>query len=213
MAAVPLKRQYGPTLGVLLAPRWRSLPRVVRVGAMALLLAVAAAVLASVLALEPTSYSHGGSVPFGFQYKGLHRTAPGPGGYVRLVRESDGRVEDSYSVAPLRLAPYRGSATGELPLYATGYAEALASRLREFRLEGEGKTRINSTLSGYEVLYSAIVDGRLVHGRDVMLLPGGDGAREGVIVKMLSTQAATTVSKPVGSSGVLERPLKTFSFQ
>jgi len=61
------------------------------------------------------------------------------------------------------------------------------------------------------VLYSARVDGRKVWGRDVMLLPERRGAREGVVIEMLTSQPAT-VSKPVASSGVLERPLKTFAF-
>ena len=31
MATIPLKPQYGPTLGTLLAPRWHAAPRAVRV--------------------------------------------------------------------------------------------------------------------------------------------------------------------------------------
>jgi hypothetical protein len=210
MASVPLKPQYGPTLGRLLEPRWRSAAPVVR----SLVLAAAAGLLvlivAAVLALLDASYSHGGPVPFSFKYKGLYRTTPDPGDYVKLTRTAGGRLEDSYVVAPLRLGHYTGSVTGELPLFAAGYARALASRFPHFRLEGEGKTRINSTLSGYQVLYSTLLHGRLFYGRDVMLLPE-HGARQGVIVEMLSDQPAT-ISKPVASSGVLERPLKTFAF-
>jgi hypothetical protein len=44
-----------------------------------------------------------------------------------------------------------------------------------------------------------------------MLLPERPGARRGVVVQMLSDQRAT-VAKPVASSGVLERPLKSFTF-
>ncbi len=50
-----------------------------------------------------------------------------------------------------------------------------------------------------------------MYGRDVMLLPSGHNAREGVVVEMLSSEPAS-VSKPVASSGVLETPLKTFTF-
>ena len=46
-------------------------------------------------------------------------------------------------------------------------------------LRGEGKTRVN-TVPGYEVLYTATVDGREMYGRDVLLLPERPGAREGV---------------------------------
>jgi hypothetical protein len=42
-------------------------------------------------------------------------------------------------------------------------------------------------------------------------LPERRGVRGGVMIEMLSSQPAT-ISKPVASSGVLERPLKTFTF-
>ncbi len=211
MASVPLKPQYGPTLGALLAPRWnaaRPLWRALAVGA-----GVAAVALAGYVALNllDASYSHGAPVPFGFKYKGLYRTAPDPGGYVKVTRVAGGRLEDSYAVAPLRLGAYGGNLSGALPLAAAGYLRTLEHRFAGFRFEGEGKTRISSTLGGYEVLYSATVDGREMHGRDVMLLPEHAGAREGVVVEMLSSEPVT-VSEPVASSGVLEVPLKSFSF-
>lgn len=211
MTSIPLKPQYGPTLGKLLGPRWRSASPVARAIAIAIAVGLLALAVGAVLSLLDAGYSQGGRVPFSFKYRGLHRTAPDPGGYVKVSRRSNGRLEDSYAVAPLLLGRYRGSVTGELPLFAAGYTRALAERFSGFRLEGEGKTRISSTLGGYEVLYSAIVDGRKTYGRDVMLLPAKRGAREGVIVEMLSSQPAS-VSKPVASSGVLETPLKTFAF-
>jgi hypothetical protein len=211
MASVPLKSQYGPTLGKLLEPRWRSAAPAVRTIAIAVGLGLLALAGAAVLMLLDASYSHGGRVPFSFKYKGLYRTATEPGDYVTLVHTAGGLLEDSYAVAPLVLPPYRGEATGELPLFATGYDRALAARFTHFRLEGEGKTRISSTLAGYDVLYSALVDGHTMYGRNVMLLPGGHGVREGVVLEMLSSEPAT-ISLPVASSGVLETPLKTFSF-
>jgi hypothetical protein len=211
MASVPLKPQYGPTLGKLLEPRWRTATPVVRAIAVALAIGLLALAVGAVLTLLDASYSHGGRVPFSFKYKGLYRTAPDPGGYVKVARTSGGRLEDSYAVAPLLLRPYEGSVTGELPLYAASYTRTLAERFLGFKLEGEGKTRISSTLAGYDVLYSAFVDGRMMYGRDVMLLPGRHGAREGVVIEMLSSEPAS-VALPVASSGVLETPLKTFTF-
>jgi hypothetical protein len=211
MASVPLKPQYGPTLGALLAPRWhaaRPFWRVLAVGA-----GVAALALVGYVALNllDASYSHGAPVPFSFKYKGLYRTTPDPGAYVKVTREADGRLEDSYAVAPLRLGAYRGSVSGALPVAAAAYVQTLSHRFAGFRFEGEGKTRLSSTLGGYEVLYSASIRGRPMHGRDVMLLPGKPGAREGVVVEMLTAEPVT-VSEPVASSGVLEVPLKSFSF-
>jgi hypothetical protein len=211
MPSVPLKPQYGPTLGRLLEPRWHSLPRAGRVVVIALGTGAAVLVVAVVLTLLDASYSHGGRLPFSFKYKGLHRTAPDPGGYVKVARYRGGRLEDSYAVAPLRLGVYRGSVTAELPLFAAGYTHALERRFSELRLEQEGKTRISSTLGGYDIRYSAILAGRRIYGRDVMLLPPRPGAREGVIVEMLSSEPASG-SNPVASGGVLEKPLKTFAF-
>jgi hypothetical protein len=211
MASVPLKPQYGPTLGKLLEPRWRSAAPVVRALAIALASGLLVLIVVAVLALLDASYSHGGPVPFSFKYRGLYRATPDPGGYVKVARSADGRLRDSYAVAPLRLGAYSGSVTGELPLFAAGYIRTLASRFPDFRLEGEGKTRISSTLGGYDVLYSTLLDGRKLYGRDVMLLPEHRDPRQGVVIEMLSDQPAT-ISKPVASSGVLERPLKTFAF-
>jgi hypothetical protein len=211
MASVPLKPQYGPTLGKLLEPRWHAARPIVRALAIASGVLLFAFAVGLVLTVLDASYSRGGRVPFSFKYKGLYRTAPDPGGFVKVSRSSGGVLDDSYAVAPLRLASYSGSVTGELPVFAASYTNELAKRFAGFRFEGEGKTRISSTLAGYEVLYSARLGKRTIYGRDVMLLPGSHGAREGVVVEMLSRERAT-VSKPVASSGVLERPLKTFAF-
>ncbi|MGA7706118.1 MAG: hypothetical protein WB998_14640 [Solirubrobacteraceae bacterium] len=212
MASVPLKPRYGPTLGTMLAPRWHAARPVWRAGVVVAGLAVVALVGYVALNLLDASYSHGAPVPFSFKYKGLYRTAPDPGGYVKVARDADGRLRDSYAVAPFRVGTYTGNVSGELPVAAAAYVRhTLARRFDGFRFEGEGKTRISSTLGGYEVLYSATIGGRPMHGRDVMLLPERVGAREGVVVEML-TDEPVTVSEPVASSGVLEVPLKSFSF-
>jgi hypothetical protein len=211
MASVPLKPQYGPTLGRLLEPRWRATAPIVRAAAIAVGVALFVLVVGGVLTLQSASYSHGGRVPFGFQYKGLYRTTPDPGGYVKVARTSNGRLRDSFAVAPLVLSRYSASVTGELPLFVAGYTRVLAARFAGFKLREEGKTRITSTLAGYDVRYSVFVAGRTMYGRDVMLLPAGNSIREGVVIEMLSDEHAS-VSKPVASSGVLETPLKTFTF-
>jgi hypothetical protein len=211
MTSIPLKPQYGPTLGKLLEPRWRSAAPTVRALAIAAGVGLLVLMIALVLNLLNASYSRGGAVPFSFEYKSLYKTRPNPGGYVKVARSSGGKLEDSYAVAPLAIGSYRGSVTGELPLAAAAYTRILAPLFPAFRLEGEGKTRISSTLAGYQVLYSALVDGQKLYGRDVILIPPHHGASQGVVVEMLSSEPAS-VSKPVASSGVLETPLKTFAF-
>ncbi|MGH2880932.1 MAG: hypothetical protein ACRDK4_15165 [Solirubrobacteraceae bacterium] len=210
MASIPLKPQYGPTLGVLLEPRWRAARPFTRGFAIAVGAVLAVLAIVAVLSLLDAGYSHGGPVPFSFRYRGLYRTTPDPGGYVKVARSAHGALEDSFAVGPLRIAPYAGSVTGALPLRSAGYVRELRRRFTGFRLKSEGKTRITSTLAGYDVRYSALIDGRRLSGRDIFLLPGGKHVREGVVLEMLSSEHAS-VAKPVATQGVLEKPLKTFS--
>jgi hypothetical protein len=215
MAAVPMKQEYGPTLGRLLSPRWRAASPLVRRVVIAAGVGLLVLAVAVVLTLENATFSHGGRVPFGFAYRGLWRVAPDPGGYVKIERRrASGALEDSYAVEPLSLPPYSGELSGELPVYAAGYIRSLAQRHAGFVLRGEGKTRVN-TVPAYQVLYTAQVEGRTMYGRDVLLLPERAGAREGVEIVMLTSPTANAqVDSPleVASTGVLLRPLKTFSF-
>jgi hypothetical protein len=211
MTSIPLKPQYGPTLGRLLEPRWRAAPKMVRVVVVGIALALVALAVGGALTLLDARYSHGGRVPFSFSYKGLYRTKPDPGGYVKVASTSSGRLRNSFAVAPIVLAPYTGSVTGELPLFAAGYIHTLERRFAGFKLEGEGKTRITSTLAGYDVRYTTLLDGRAMYGRDIMLMPPGQRVREGVAIEMLTDERAS-VAKPVANSGALETALKTFAF-
>jgi hypothetical protein len=213
--AVPIKPEYGPTLGRLLAPRWRAAPRLLRVLVIAGGVALAGLAVALLLTLEPTRYSHAGSLPFSFSYRGLYKTTPEPGGYARVqAHYPDGSLKYSYAVNPLTLSPYSGSPSGALPVYASGYAERLARRFPDVVIRGNGKTRVNK-VSAYQVLYEARIDGRRMFGRNVLLVPEREGAREGVEIVMLTADGATSeVKEPaeVASGGVLLRPLKTFAF-
>ena len=215
MAAVPVKPEYGPTLGRLLAPRWHAASRLLRGAVVLAGVGLLAVVVAAALTLENASFSHGGRVPFSFSYRGLYRVAADPGGYVKVERRhADGTIRDSFAVGPLRLAPYSGELQGELPLYATGYIASLSRRTPGFALRGEGKTKVNNLISAYDVFYSTVVDGRKLYGRDIMLLPERPQAREGVTITMLSTPTKRSeLASPleVAISGILLRPLKSFT--
>jgi hypothetical protein len=215
MPAVPMKPEYGPTLGRLLAPRWRSSSRLVRRLAVGLGLGLILLAVGVTLTVLPARFSHGGDLPFHFTYRGLYRTQPEAGGYGRvLARYPDGALKYSYAVNPLQLPPYGGGLSGELPVYATGYIEGLPRRFPGFILRGQGKTRVNQ-VPAYQVLFTTTVDGLQMYGRNVLLLPSSPGARRGVEIVMLSASGASSeVKSPleVASGGVLLRPLKTFSF-
>jgi hypothetical protein len=212
VASVPLKPQYGPTLGRLLAPRWNTAPRAVRGVVIAAGCGLVVFAIALTFTLLPAKFSYGGAAPFHFSYRGLYRTTPKPGEIVRIERRAGGRLEDSYAVSSLRLPPYAGGVSGELPLYASGYTSGLRGKFAGFVLRGEGKTRVN-TVPAYDVLYTATVEGREMYGRDVLLLPERTGVRDGVAIEMLSLPSAHIASPlEVGTEGVLEKPLKTFTF-
>ncbi|MFI5037178.1 MAG: hypothetical protein ACHP93_01725 [Solirubrobacterales bacterium] len=141
MAAVPIKPEYGPTLGRLLSPRWHASSPAVRGTVTVALAGLLALTLAAALSLLNAKYSHGGKVPFSFSYRSLYRVTPDQGGYVKIQRHrSDGRVEDSFAVEPLTLPSYSGGLSGELPLYAAGYIRGLRARYDDFVLRAEGKT-------------------------------------------------------------------------
>ncbi len=216
MAAVPMKPEYGPTLGRLLAPRWRAASRLARAAAIMAGVAVLAALVAAALTLENASYSRGGRVPFSFSYRDLYRTAPDPGGYVRVVsRWPDGELKYSFAVDPLLLPAYSGELTAEMPLFATGFIHSFARGYRDFELRGEGKTKISNTLTGYGVLFTTQVEGQTMYGRAVLLLPPRARAREGVVAVMLTaSNASTQIVSPVevGTTGVLLKPMKSFAF-
>jgi hypothetical protein len=215
MPSIPIKPEYGPTLPSLLAPSWQRASRAARAvvvvsGVLALVLLAGA-----VLALLNSTYGHGGSRPFHFSYRGLYRTTPEPGGYIRVQSHSpSGRLEYSFAVNPLELPPYRGAVLGEVPLYASAYIRALSRRYPGFVLRGEGKARLNSKLGGYQVAYTRTVAGRRMLGRNVLLLHERPGRRSGVELVMLTAPGANPqITEPleVGSTGVLLRPLKTFA--
>lgn len=214
MAAVPIKAEYGPTLGRVLSPRWRAASALTRAVVIALAIGLVALAIGVFLTLENAHYSHGGKVPFSFSYRGLSRVAPAAGEYIKLERRAaSGRLEDSYAVKPLVLPPYAGALTGEVPLYAAGYIRALRAHDEDFVLRGEGKTRVNA-VPAYQVLYTTRVAGRTMFGRDVLLLAQRPGQLEGVSIVMLTSPTANaqvTTPLEVASEGVLLKPVKTFT--
>jgi hypothetical protein len=220
--AVPLKSEYGPTLGELLAPRWRRATVGVRALWMAAVALLVAAVAGAALTLASPTISHGGPVPFSFSYGGLYRTDPGSGWYAKVQRVQGSRLEDSFAVGPLLLPPYRGELGAALALYAAGYIRRLAvdrpPGQTGFVLRGEGSTQIDavSTYATYNVFYTTVVGGREMYGRNVLLLAGGRGARRGVQLALLTTVAGDRqVTSPldVGVKGALEEPLSTFALE
>lgn len=214
MPALPLKPEYGPTLGTVLAPRWHAASTLTRRLVIAAGVALGVGIVALVLTLLNVSYSHAGRVPFSFSYRGLYRVAPEPGGYVRIEKRSPhGRLLYSFAVDPLTLPSYVGEPSGELPIFAAGYVRELRRRDAGFVFAGEGKTQVNK-VPAYDVLYETVVEGRRMYGRDVLLLPQRPGAREGVAIVMLTAPGVSKqIEGPmeVASTGVLLHPLRSLA--
>jgi hypothetical protein len=221
MPALPLKSEYRPTLGELLAPRWRRSSRAVRALWVAAGALLAAVVAGAALTLASPTLSHGGPVPFSFAYGGLQRATPAPGWYAQVQRAREGRIGDSFAVGPLTLPPYRGELGAALALYATDYIRGLAAQhipgRTGFVLRGEGSTQLDSVppYATYNVFYTTTVGGREMYGRNVLLLPDRRGAREGLEIAMLTAAGNRQVTSPldVGVKGPLEEPLGTFRLE
>ncbi len=220
MPSIPLKREYAPTLGELLAPRWRAAGRGLRVAVVLGVAAFLALAIAVILTVIDSTYSHGGPVPFSFRYRSLSHRVPVDGEYVRLEADGPGgRLQNLFAVGPLVLPAYAGRPSGYLPVFATGMIAGLARQYPDFALIGEGEERENvvsgqNNPAGYEILFTTRRGAEVVDGRDVLRLdPHSPGGRSGVLVTML-THANSTVDKshPVGSQGVLNLPYGTLAF-
>lgn len=210
--AIPLKSEYGPTLGQLLSPWWRRGSARRRGLLSALGAAIVALILVLGLSLLDASYSHGGPVPFSFRYKHMFRTTPDPGGFVLVETRSRGRLQQSFGVDPLNLPDYEGSVTGEIPMYAADYINRLRAAKPGFDLVGEGVTHLN-TIPAYAIAYREQLQGETIYGRDLLIVPDRAHPRQGVIVRMLQ-RPIPRVDSPnkVGVIGSLQLPATSFSF-
>jgi hypothetical protein len=217
MRAPSVKPQFGPTLPALLAPRWRAASAARRrlLGAVVLVV-LAAAIAFAITAPRSSSFVYRGApVTFNLTYPRSLRLVPAPAGAdMRLeTRTRAGRLLNWFEVDPLRLGPYSGEISGQLPVFATSYIAGLARTIPGFVLQSETKTRIN-LIAGYSVTYSGRIAGQLMYGRAVMLVASLTGLRDGVILSMGIVPSAVLDPTPdqVGSTDVLEKPFRSFRF-
>lgn len=217
--ATPLRPGFGPTLPDLLGPRWRTLGRGGRAFATAgaLLVLALAGVAVSAALRGDNEFVRRQAPTFNLRYAdGLERVPAGPGEYLRLESRRGELFLASFAVRRLRLPAYRGDPGAKLPIYAETHIAALEREVEGFQRTcdgcGEGKARIND-VPGYTVNFRAKLGERTLYGRDVLLVPEEDGARDGVILSMRATPAAQVAGPDtVGSGGVLKLPLRSFRF-
>jgi hypothetical protein len=217
--ATSLRPEFGPTLGELLAPRWRRLGvgarRALAAAGVALVLVAALAVTAAVGGDKEFVHRHAPTFNLRW-HEPLKRVAPHPGEYLRLESRRGGLFLESFAVRRFELPPYEGDPNGEFPIFAETYIAGLAKRVAGFERTcdgcGDGKARINEQ-SGYSINFQARLGERRLYGRDVLLIPEDAHPRVGVVLEMRATPAAKVAGpETVGSGGVLKLPLRSFRF-
>ena len=201
MAAVPIKPEYGPTLGRLLAPRWRSASRAVRVDG------------------DRAATRAGGAHDRGRAHAGERPLLPRRQRPVQLQlprplprRARPGRLRQG--AAPQRRRAARG-------ILRRGSAAPAALQRRTVRRDAAVRRELHPRARAGAIPASSCaararrkstacppttsctrrtVEGRKMFGRDVLLLREAHGAREGVAIAILLAKGALpSVIAPAGS--------------
>jgi hypothetical protein len=215
MRGPAVKQSLRPTLGDLLAPHWQAAGPRTRVVVRVLIgAAVAGAVALAVrYPRDPWVVHRDPTVSFQLQYpRGFDRVRTPTGAYARVEQRTGGRLVQAIEFDPVRLPPYSGDVSGELPLFANSYIARLAARTPAFRLESEGKTRIDR-FPGYYVSFTTVLAGRIMFGKDIIFMPRLTRVRDGVIVAIRSAPGAPVlVPDQIGLVGPLQTPVHSFRF-
>jgi hypothetical protein len=169
-------------------------------------------------------------IEFNFDHSSKLKLSKPPGAYVRAERRRDGELVASMTVSPFRMERRDGNIAGYLPLVAIDLQRDAARRYDHFRLQFEGRARVND-VEGYQFAFTARLaragggEPRQLFGRIVVLPepydyndpakehPPGQNPTRGILITML----ATTLDEPdsptrVGDEGILQKPFRSFRF-
>ena len=236
----PVESDYGPSLPELLRPRLRALRGWQRAALLAAAVAVVAGAVVVLIRKEASvdTYVQTAAeardrglpaIPFHFDYSSKLEPSSPSGAYVQVERTVRGTLFGRFTISPLRLGRQRGLVSGFLPIIATDYERRTARRYEGFRLQFEGRARLNE-VEGYQFAFSARLvrpnlPARQLFGRIVMLpepfdvedpekpWPPGEGPTRGLLITMLSTTLDKVPSATrVGDEGILQRPFRSFRF-
>ena len=145
-------------------------------------LVVAAAGIVLLLRERDSRASYDGKPAFALDYDPdvLRTVAPRAGELLRLRGDGADGLRVDIAVRRLRLPPYRGDASGVLPISADRHLRTLRAATPRLVLRQEGKANI-ADAPGYEVWFRPRPGDRARLGRDTLLVPRS-GAREGLVV-------------------------------
>ena len=231
---------YGPSLPEIVGPWLRARSRLQRAALTVAVLLLVGAVAALVIRSEAEvkSYQQTESdararglepVAFHFDHSRKLSVSKPDGAYVRVERRRGGELVASFTVSPFQMERRDGFLAGYLPLVATDLERDAARRYDNFRLQFEGRARLNE-VEGYQFAFTARLarsggDPRRLFGRIVVLPepydyeepekehPPGQNPTRGLLFTML----ATTLDEPdsptrVGDEGILQRPFRSFRY-
>jgi hypothetical protein len=231
---------YGPSLPQLLRPRLQALGRGGRVALGVVLLALIALVAVLVVSKEGSVQSYvqtesdaraRGLEPLQFRFdrsSKLKLSKP-DGAYVQAERTKDGVLVARFTVAPFRMERRPGALASYLPLVAIDLQRADSRRYENFRLQFEGRARVNE-VEGYQYAFTTRLrergrPPRQLFGRVVILpepysykdpeteYPPGRNPTRGVLLTMLATTLDEAPSATrVGDEGILQRPFRSFRY-
>lgn len=210
--APPAAPDYGPPLPDLLQRRFGVRKMVTwAVGVAIALIAAAGALYALLSGPEHITYRAGPT--FNMQYSSdvMERVPPRGAELVRLEMRK-GKLTASITVSRLRLPPYGGNVTsGLLPVYVDAYERELARTLAGFRLHDEGSARVNDA-QGYQIGFRSGAPGRFTWSRDMMLVPGDEDVRDGVVLRLRQTKEGTLTKADVDALEDVRKALRSFNF-
>jgi hypothetical protein len=210
--ASPARLDFGPSLPVLLQRRFGIRERVTRIVALVVAALIGLAVVFALLS-RPEQIVYRGGPTFNIQYSSdvLHRGAPQRGELVRLEAHK-GKLSASITISRLRLPPYPGNVTsGLLPVYVDGYERELGRTLPGFQLRDEGSARV-SDAQGYQVGFRFGPQGRFTWARDMLLVPGDEHVREGVVLRLRQTKVGTITKADQDVLDDVRKSFRSFNF-
>lgn len=158
-----------------------------------------------------------GSPRFAVSYaRGELRRLPSPAGTLLLGDRPGDPQGSRLVITPLRLAAYKGSPAGALPLASEGAKRLIEQRFDagSVRFLDEGLVNVGPN-PGYQLSYTARRRDQTWFGRAAVVVPDVDGRRAAVLMDGQEQRVAggrVVGPRAVGRQGDLRRPMRSLTF-